>query len=143
MTVMPLIMDLAGQGLFPYVNGKKVVVTPTARMTNVLRHQVRVHKRPLMTGLIELQRLAGPDWATYEAHPARLKTFAEMMMIEEMRQQGTCPDHYTSETECERCGTVPIFAGCPPKIIGCPWCFNRLKGLPIPRAPHYEEFDND
>jgi len=143
MTVMPLIMDLAGQGVFPYVNGKKVVVTPTARMTNVLRHQVRVHKRPLMTGLIELQRRAGPDWAAFEAYPARLKLFAEMVMISEIRQQGEIPDHYTSETECKHCGLVPIFEGCPPKIIGCPWCFNRLKGLPIPRAPHFEEYDNE
>ena len=132
MTVMPIIMDLADQGVFPYVNGKKVVLTPAARMTDVLRHRVRVNKQPLMSALVQLQRLAGPDWAAFEAYLARLKAFAEMVMISEMREQGIVPDHYTSETECKHCGPVPIFEGCPPKVNGCPWCFNRIKGLQIP-----------
>ena len=132
MTVMPIIMDLADQGVFPYVNGKKVVLTPAARMTDVLRHRVRVNKQPLMSALVQLQRLAGPDWPAFEACPARLKAFAEMVMISEMREQGIVPDHYTSETECKHCGPVPIFPGCPSKVNGCPWCFNRIKGLQIP-----------
>ena len=143
MSALPLVMDLADQGVFPYVNGNRVVLTPTARVTDILTRQARDNKRPLMSALLELQQLAGPDWAAFEAYPARLKVFAEMVMISEIRQQGVVPDHYTSETECKHCGPVPIFEGCPPKIIGCPWCFNRLKGLPIPRAPQCEEFDDD
>ncbi len=56
----------------------------------------------------------------------------EMIQITQMRYEGKTPDHYTSTTTCNRCGPVPIWEGCPPKVLGCPWCFNRLKGLPIP-----------
>ncbi len=132
MTVMPIIMDLADHWVFPYVNGKKVVLTPAARMTDVLRHRVRVNKQRLMSALVQLQRLAGKDWPAFEAYPARLKSFAEMVMISEIRQQGVVPDHYISETECKHCGPVPIFEGCPPQVMNCPWCLNRIKGLPIP-----------
>ena len=58
----------------------------------------------------------------------------EMVAIVEMREKDVCPDHYTAETECSHCGPVPIFPGCPPQVIGCPWCLNRLKGLPIPKT---------
>ncbi len=143
MTVMPIIMDLADQGVFPYVNGKKVVLTPAARMTDVLRHRVRVNKQHLMSALVHLQRLADPDWPAFEAYPARLKAFAEMVMISEMREQGIVPDHYSATTECKRCGPVAIFEGCPSEVGGCPWCFNRRKGLPIPRAPHSEEYEDE
>ncbi len=143
MTVMPIIMDLADQGVFPYVNGKKVVLTPAARMTDVLRHRVRVNKQRLMSALVQLQRIAGPDWAAIEYRPDRLKVFAEMVMISEMREQGIVPDHYSATTECKRCGPVAIFEGCPSEVGGCPWCFNRRKGLPIPRAPHSEEYEDE
>ena len=56
----------------------------------------------------------------------------EMVVITEMRQRGICPDHYTATTECRRCGPVPIWPGCPPQVHGCPWCSNRLQGLPMP-----------
>ncbi len=58
----------------------------------------------------------------------------EMVAITEMREKGICPDHYTSETTCKNCGPVPIWEGCPPQVIGCPWCFNRLQGLPMPNV---------
>ena len=59
---------------------------------------------------------------------------ADMVAIIEMRERGIVPDHYTSETECKHCGPVPIFPGCPPQVDGCPWCFNRLRGLPMPEV---------
>ena len=57
----------------------------------------------------------------------------EMVAIIEMREKGIVPDHYTAETECRHCGAVPIFEDCPPQVNGCPWCFNRIKGLPMPK----------
>jgi len=59
---------------------------------------------------------------------------AEMVAIVEMREKGVVPDHYTSETACKHCGPVPIFEGCPPQVDNCPWCLNRLEGLPIPNT---------
>ena len=58
----------------------------------------------------------------------------EIVAIIEMREKGICPDHYTAKTECKNCGSVPIWSGCPLKVSGCPWCFNRHKGLPMPNA---------
>ena len=63
----------------------------------------------------------------------------EMVVITEMRQRGICPDHYVAETICKRCGPVPIFPGCPPQINGCPWCLNRIQGLPIPKTKSMTE----
>ncbi len=58
----------------------------------------------------------------------------EMVAIVEMREKGVVPDHYTAKTECKHCGEVPIWSGCPPQVNGCPWCLNRLAGLPLPQA---------
>ena len=88
MTVMPLIMDLTEQGIFPYVNGKKLVLTPAAKLTDELRHQVWNNKSALMADLIELQQFPEWDWSGFEVNPAGFKAFAEMVMISEMRERG-------------------------------------------------------
>ena len=51
----------------------------------------------------------------------------------ELRERGIAPDHYTSVTDCTHCGPVPIWQGCPPAVLGCPWCINRHENLPIPK----------
>lgn len=56
----------------------------------------------------------------------------EMLHIQHMRSRGIVPHHYTAKTQCKHCGPVPIWDGCPPQVTGCPWCFNRIGGLPIP-----------
>lgn len=53
--------------------------------------------------------------------------------IQAIREQGRVPDSYTATTFCEQCGPVFIFESAPPRVIACPWCFNRARGLPIPR----------
>ena len=58
----------------------------------------------------------------------------ELEEIVRMREAGVTPHHYTSQTTCKHCGPVPIWNGCPPEVQGCPWCFNRHKGLPIPKG---------
>ncbi len=57
-----------------------------------------------------------------------------MVAIIQMRQKGIVPEHYTATTDCRHCGLVPIFEGLPATVDGCPWCFNRIKGLPIPNT---------
>ena len=83
-------------------------------------------------GYPKLHVLAGPDWQEISGDPAQLKSFTELVMIEDMRHRGIVPDHYTATTNCKHCGHVPIFEGCWPESDGCPWCFNRLRGLPMP-----------
>ena len=82
----------------------------------------------------------GSEWSELlenkngELTEQEIPTVAEMVTITEMREKGIVPDHYTGETDCKRCGTVPIWPGCPPQVNGCPWCFNRHKGLPMPNT---------
>ena len=75
----------------------------------------------------ELLRNQFPDLEEHEVPVA-----IEMVLVQNMRLRGIVPDHYTATTECKHCGPVPIWEGCPPDVRGCPWCFNRLKGLPTP-----------
>ena len=58
----------------------------------------------------------------------------EMLEIMAMREQGAAPPHYTAVTECKHCGPVPIWEGCSPHVLGCPWCLNRAAGQPIPKV---------
>lgn len=52
-----------------------------------------------------------------------------------MRELGERPDHYTAISHCRACGPIWLWDGAPADVLGCPWCFNRAKGLPIPRPP--------
>ena len=107
------------------------------------RKQVHMLRRRLLReSRDELRRAAGDYWEEF-AVPAKIIGFADSLATEQIREGGSVPDHYSATTECKCCGPVPIFEGCPPEVGGCPWCFNRLKGLPIPRAPHCEENDDE
>ncbi len=55
------------------------------------------------------------------------------------REKGKAPPQYTHTTICQHCGPVPIFPGVGEQIEGCPWCFNRVAGLPVPR-PQQETY---
>ena len=78
----------------------------------------------------ELQRLAEDDWQEVSADPARMIAFATLEATRQIRASGLIPDSYTSTTFCDGCkAEVPIFDGCPPRVMLCVWCIN---GLPIP-----------
>ena len=87
-------------------------------------------KRASVSSVSEWSELLENKNGELEEH--QVPVAAEMVAIVEMRERGVAPDHYTSETECKHCGPVPIFEGCPTQVINCPWCLNRIKGLPIP-----------
>ena len=67
-----------------------------------------------------------------ELQAQEIPVATDMVVIIEMREKGIVPDHYTATTKCQHCGPVPIFEGCWPESDACPWCFNRIKGLPMP-----------
>ena len=79
----------------------------------------------------ELRRAAGVYWEEF-AVPAKVIGFTDSLATEQIREGGIVPDHYSATTECKRCGPVPIFEGCPPQVMGCPWCINGLTAPPIP-----------
>jgi len=63
--------------------------------------------------------------------------------IADMRHLGIAPQHYTAVTHCRYCGSVPLWPGVSEKVQGCPWCFNRHKGLPIPRPDQCEAVETE
>ncbi len=132
MSALALFSELSDRGITIRSDGPDVVVSPEKAVTPDLVQRIKVEKPTLIRELEKLQREAGNDWDEIAADPAQLKAFAELLMIGEMREQGIAPDHYTSTTKCIHCGPVPIWDGCEPEVQGCPWCMNRLKGLPVP-----------
>lgn len=131
MNALPLLSELAGRGVHIRVDGHNLAVSQ-AKLTNSLITKIQDNKPALIADLEKLRRIAGSDWEEIAGDPKQLKAFAELLMIEDMRQKGVVPGHYTATTTCKHCGLVPIWDGCPPEVNGCPWCFNRHKGLPIP-----------
>ncbi len=138
MSALPLISELANKGIRVRPNGSNVVVSPKKALTPELRERIKREKPALILSLERARKDLGSEWDEIANDPQRLKTYYELLMIEDMRSKGIAPDHYTATTECIRCGPVPIFEGLPEKVQGCPWCLNRHRGLPIPRAK-----DND
>ena len=68
-----------------------------------------------------------------DLEPQEVPVVIEMLRIQGLRERGVVPDHYTSVTDCRHCGPVPIWDGCPPQVLGCPWCLNRVSGSPMPQ----------
>ncbi len=132
MSALPIFSELSDKDIRVRVDGSNLVLSPKKALSSNLVSRIKKEKPAVIRSLQEIKRKAGPDWDEIANDPAQLKTFAELLMIGEMRERGIVPDHYSATTECKRCGLVPIFAGCPPTISGCPWCFNRIKGLPMP-----------
>ncbi len=132
MSALPIFSELSDKGLRVRVDGPDLVLSPKKALTPNLASRIKKEKPALIRSLEEIKRKAGADWDEIANDPAQLKAFAELLMIGEMREKGVVPDHYTATTNCKHCGPVPIFEGCWPESDGCPWCFNRLQGLPMP-----------
>ena len=132
MSALAIITELSDKGLRVRVDGPDLVLSPKKALTPNLASRIKKEKPVLIQSLEEIKRKAGSDWDEIADDPAQLKAFAEILMIVEMREKGICPDHYTATTTCKHCGPVPIFEGVPEKVEGCPWCFNRIKGLTVP-----------
>ena len=144
MSALPLLIEFSDKHIKVRVEGTEIALSaPKGALTPCLVSRIKEEKAALLVSLEKIREKAGEDWEKIVNDPAQLKSFADLLAISEMREGGIVPDHYTSETECKHCGPVPIYEGCPPQVDGCPWCFNRLKGLPIPRAPHCEENENE
>ena len=84
--------------------------------------------------LDEFMAASDKDWPRIKDDPAMLETLAWSIQTRSMRELGKIPSHYTATTVCVYCGPVPIFPGVGERVKGCPWCFNRIRGVPVPRA---------
>ncbi len=134
MSALPIIIEITDQGITARVEGDGVALSaPKGTLTPEVIAKLKSMKPALLRSLKKLQDRAEEDWDEISKSPEQLKAFAELIMIEDMRHRGVVPDHYTATINCKHCGPVPIFEGTWPESDGCPWCFNRLKGLPVPK----------
>lgn len=133
MNALPLLAEFLNKGVAVRIEGSELVVSASrGALTESLLARVRAVKPTLIADLDYWRKRSISDWPADCNGPEELETFFQLLQICKMREQGYVPDHYTALTTCKRCGRVPIWAGCPPQILGCPWCFNRLKGFPMP-----------
>ena len=81
----------------------------------------------------ELKKEAGEDWQELVAEPDKLYAFADAISKQRLMEQGIVPDSYTAITHCKACGDVYVTPALVNNgnVLGCPWCWNRAKGLPI------------
>ena len=134
MSAQALLSELSDRGIRVRPNGQKINLSPKEALTPELIDRIKSEKPGLLRELERVRKEAGEDWDEIANDPAQLKAFAELLMISEMRSQGIAPDHYTATATCTHCGPVPIWESCPPEVNGCPWCLNRVAGLPIPET---------
>jgi hypothetical protein len=82
----------------------------------------------------ELKEALEDDWDEVSNDPAQLEV--ARMWVTEAKQvaNGIIPERYTQKSICKFCGPVFVVEGYPLKANNCPWCFNRIKELPIPRG---------
>lgn len=152
MNTAELLNEVTRRGIKLKPDGNALCYTaPKDLLTPELMAKLKAHKTELLDilrkpgaeriaqdhglPLADLQQAAGPDWSDIENDPVTLEALARSITIRRMRERGEVPPDYTATTVCRHCGPVPIYPGVAERMLGCPWCFNRAKGLPMPKAP--------
>ena len=63
----------------------------------------------------------------------QIRAFAAGLICSQVRTSGNKPSHYKKVCRCRHCGDVWLWETAPDSVKSCPWCFNRIHSLPIPR----------
>lgn len=71
------------------------------------------------------------DWQRGEFSQEALTAFAGLLVDRRLMDEGKRPPSFTENGYCQQCGPVYLWSG--GVVLGCPWCFNRAAGRPIPR----------
>jgi len=88
------------------------------------------------------------DWRKGDISYDTLAAFTRSLVQRREMEKGKVPLHYTERATCKQCGPVWLwFSG---TVLGCPWCWNRTAGRPIPRpqsvncgeCSHFERTDH-
>lgn len=113
----------------PDKNGE-VAVTPTTHELN---------PGVILTEAINNNENKAFEQVSHLSHVSHLKmdesTLMKLRTIEQQREKGEVPSHYTKIVICQGCGPVWLWPGSGNKdgvVFGCPWCLNRGKNLPVP-----------
>ena len=84
---------------------------------------------------VEVRSVLAPkdieDWQNGDVSDETLATFAASVVQRREMERGIRPAGYTEHATCRQCG--PIWLWTPGEVLGCPWCWNRTAGKPIPR----------
>lgn len=83
-----------------------------------------------------LGALAPEDFADFAAGTFPLqavRAFVLALSTTRWRQEGIAPPGWDKPATCKLCG--PVLLWDPVEVAGCPWCWNRLHGVKIPRPP--------
>lgn len=79
--------------------------------------------------------LLNEDWEDYKDNPELLALWTDLSYKNDSIKQGKVPNNFTAITCCNLCGYVYV----PPALVNngivlsYPWCWNRIKNLPIPK----------
>ena len=61
-----------------------------------------------------------------------LKAWTDALALRLIRERGQVPRGWTQLCHCKGCGPVYLWPGASAECDGCPWCWNRVKGLIVP-----------
>lgn len=121
--------------------GQLILNAPKEVLTDEFLERAKQHKKQIIThitkdtvngiSLSELKEVAGKDWPDIEHDQKMIETLAASISVRHMRERGEIPPDYIHKAVCDGCGPVWLFVS--GHVQGCPWCFNRVTGLPIPR----------
>ena len=109
-------------------------------MANAIRAMKNNHPTSICDVPIEeLKEKAGEDWQELIENSERLYAFAEAVSKQKLMEQGRIPCNYTAITHCKACGDVfvPLTIQNNGNVLGCPWCWNRARGFPVPRPSKF------
>ena len=97
--------------------------------------QLHVQASDGIVSIKHIKEHAADDWIDIKDDPAQLNALADSIAKQRVMAQGIIPISYTDVTNCKGCGKVAV----PPElanagnVLGCPWCWHRAAGRPVPR----------
>jgi len=84
----------------------------------------------------DVLRLARDELDTLEDYPdATVAAYARALLCTAARRAGQVPGTWIEVVHCDGCGPVWLWLGAPLRVLACPWCWNRVEGLPVPHPP--------
>jgi hypothetical protein len=84
----------------------------------------------------ELKSFLGEDFDDYKNNPEALELWSYLLFTNNLMEKGKIPNNFTAITLCSSCGYVYVLPELTNggHVLGCPWCWNRAKGLTVPNA---------